>query len=535
MRNLDLSQPFVWLLQLGWPAGQVLRRSDRPVVVDVTATGGALAFEGGMPAVRWRWEAPLFDVAIGQGSLAIDLDLGPDAPGLAARRPMEGARAELALHRPGQPYEARQVVLRARVTRAVWGAPGQLVSIELDEELGDDTGMLFDETWVITTDDWADARDDAVGQPYPAPLGMPGVIRTTDGTLSVAGTPVHVVRLTTPTATDPITAVIAGGQIPALQVTILCAGTGISAERDVDVAVMRADGELRPYATVNLYPITDFNDSGAGLIADIDTDDFYAIWTYGGATSTTDQSRGLLGAGEILEWALRRSTLRIDWARVAAARAWLDAYQVDTYLNEGITAWEWIRRVLVPMLPMSLTSGPDGVFPVLWRLDAEPHEAVVHLEVGRNCARASRDEPGDQDLYVEAQVGFGPDDADDGALQRTVTMGADEGDGGDRGTCLWSAHLAQDYEEAQAPTYNTGLDQTHDADTAWLHAIDVITRGRRGRLIELDVRPELAGLEQGDVALVTDAGRGWRGKVAIVQAVEIASAYIRVGLWISYQ
>lgn len=532
MRHLDLHRPWVWVLQLGWPMGQIVRLSSRPVDIACTATGRTYAFAGGLPAVRWRWEAPLFDVAVGQGSLTVDVDLGPDAVSWAQQRPLEGASAELAQHFVGEALEVRRKLLRARVARAVWGVGRQLVSLELEEDMGEDAGLLLDETWVVNTTDWANARDDALDQPYPIPYGKPGAFRDTEGAAIIAGTPALVVRRTTPVAVDPVTAVVAGCHVEAIQVTILDATTGGSAARTVSNSSMESGGERRHYASVNITegPIGDF-DLGASF-ATVD-DDFYVAWNYSGAALTLDRQRALSGAGELLEQILMASTLRIDRGRLAAARSYLDAYSIDTYLNEEITSWDWVRRVLVPLLPMSLVSGPDGIFPVVWRLDAQVHEAVAHLEVGRNCTRASRDEPGDQTLYVEARVGFAPDDADSGALQRIVVMGADDGDGGDRGTCLWSVHLAQGREEA--PTYTADLDQSHDADTAWLHGLDVLGRGRGGRLVEFDVGLELGGLEQGDVVTITDAERSWSGRVGLVQAVEIASAYVRVALWLRYQ
>lgn len=544
MRPLDLRRPWVWTLVVAWPSeagGEVLRLSSRPVTL-TTAAGQAIPFDGGLPALKWKWEAPLYDVAVGQATLSVDVELDDGYALLAERDPLEEHACELSAAYLDGTWEERTRIFVGTVRRAVLGLDGQRATLELIEQAFEDAGVLVDAGEAINAVDFPDAPDDSIGKVPPLVIGTPGAYRSATGAATTPGSPAFPVRITTPVANTPAALLIAGHHVDAASVTVYDATTQVSASRDVVNTSLGTGPGRRLYAYVDLIDgaLADFD--SASVTATL-ADDWYIIWDQGGALLTADRTRALVGAGELLAEVLTLSSLPVDRPATLAARAWLDQYQISTYADETISPWEWLRRVLLPLVPVSITSGPDGLYPVAWAPDTGADEAVVALEVGRNCWRASRDEPADTAALVAVSVAFAPD-ADSGDYQRTITVSAamptdDDGDGvtdPDTGTCRYAQAAAMRLGIDSAATAAEELDQVHDADTASRYAAERLQRSwRAGRVVDFDLAPELAGLQQGDVVTLTDDERGWSGRVVRVQAVEWASAYPRASLYVPYQ
>lgn len=523
MRRLHLSGSWVWLLTIQWPTGQAVRLSSRPCALS-TRAGTLLRYRGGLPPVRWRWEAPLFDVAVGQAGLSLDVDLGDRHAHQAATRPLEGARVEVAAVALGAPFDQRMKVLVGRVRRAVLGVAGQRASLDLTEEIYDDQGLLLRPGAIVTVADWPDAAADAVGRALPLVMGAPGLYRGTDGEGTTAGSPGLVLKTTTWLAEVPCG--IACHEVSAETVTVLNVTTGERSTRPVANNRTGTGSARQAYASVDLHPLTDFDGDSAATV----DDDWWIIWDQGGGGWLDEtRTRAARGADELLPLALTRSMLKVDAGRCGSARVDLAPYQLDTYVDDpNMRPWDWIRQVLLPVCPVSVVSGPAGLYPVPWRVRGGTDQVVAHLVVGKNCARASRDEPADIDPIASVRVGFAPDGAT-GTAQRTLVVGPDDADGNDQSTSLWAVRAGHRTQAEEAVT----LDAVHDADTGWLVAHDrLMWAGMRGRLIELDATPDLAGLDLGDVVAVTDSARSWAGRVALVQAVELAGAYPRLALFV---
>jgi hypothetical protein len=86
----------------------------------------------------------------------------------------------------------------------------------------------------------------------------------------------------------------------------------------------------------------------------------------------------LRGAGDVLTWALEQSGYRVDWGMVAAAAPWLNQYKIDTIISARVKVSDWIQQQLLPLLPVSMMTGPDGIYPLVWRgNDVGPEDCVV--------------------------------------------------------------------------------------------------------------------------------------------------------------
>ncbi len=76
------------------------------------------------------------------------------------------------------------------------------------------------------------------------------------------------------------------------------------------------------------------------------------------------------GAGDVLLWMLRRSTVPVDRRRFAALRERLNQYIVGGYVNAEARPWDWVVDHLLPILPLSIVGGPAGSYPILWPIRA---------------------------------------------------------------------------------------------------------------------------------------------------------------------
>ena len=103
----------------------------------------------------------------------------------------------------------------------------------------------------------------------------------------------------------------------------------------------------------------------------------------GGVSEKYD--RGLTGAGQIVRFALAKSSVRVDWRRTSPALAVLDRTPLAGYWNEQCEPWQWLVDNVFPLLPCSWVAGPHGVYPVIWRMDATPYDCDARLTDGLDC------------------------------------------------------------------------------------------------------------------------------------------------------
>jgi hypothetical protein len=93
----------------------------------------------------------------------------------------------------------------------------------------------------------------------------------------------------------------------------------------------------------------------------------------------------MLTAGELLRWILERSSKPVDWTRARGPLGQLSAYKLAGYWDQSVSPWAWAGDNLSPLLPVSIRSGPEGVFPAIWRIDATAADAKYHLVDGLDC------------------------------------------------------------------------------------------------------------------------------------------------------
>ena len=98
-----------------------------------------------------------------------------------------------------------------------------------------------------------------------------------------------------------------------------------------------------------------------------------------------DYQGGLVGAGSIIRWAMEQTSITVDWRRTLPAFAQLDLYELGGFWDQSCSPWEWVAENVLPLLPCTWIPGPDGLYPVVWRLDATASTANARLIDGVTC------------------------------------------------------------------------------------------------------------------------------------------------------
>lgn len=386
----SLSARYRWLITLTI-GGRVVRLStDGPVTITGN-DGTAYEFAGGLGAANYARSLDLWASSPAPRSMSFEALLDFDIAQQVARGvALFAAEAELAQWYEGQTWERRRVVLRGLVSEPAYGVQGDPFSFAIREDPGADLALVPPSSWAVDLNTWAEAGTTGpdpgiVGAVYPLVIGAPGRavgVGTTSASLSdvVPATPALLVRRDTAgTATANHDILICGGKAPATRVTIYNA-TDPGKTFSTTTLIKGADVLGQPVTYVN--PDTSGNSPDEG-------DQLYTIWdpTAGGGTQNPFGTGALRGAGDVIRWALASSTVRYDHSRLSELSI-LNSLNIDTFINAPSSPWAWVLSEVIPLLPVTVGTGPDGLFVAPWLATAATaDQAVEHLEEGRNCTR----------------------------------------------------------------------------------------------------------------------------------------------------
>jgi len=419
-----------WLLTVEW-AGLTIRLADDQLDV-VTEAGTSLQYDAGLDAVELTEAISLLGDSVGQLSIPIEFLAPPGqsiAERIAAGDDFSSARGELARWVEGTTYEERRVVLSGRLSDPEYGGDDEPVSTSLEEVLYEDTSIIPAATLATSSTTWphADSLSDAwIGTTYPIIIGRPGTVDTDIGPQGwVPGAPAlwvdhradfHTARMGYhPAISSGLILVVAGHHVGATRVNL---------NTDQDTTGIRApvyngfDAFGQPIAFVAWYAeitstgtdpyeydlagvYTDENVDSDGITAyglgSVDIDDSYQaaeqLPVYVGWYDPISSGGGVEAggrlvreAGDVLEYLLGLSSLAVDRGRLAAAKPALSRYLLDGCISARVSPWDVLRDEILPLLPVSLVSGPSGLYPVVWRYDARPEDADHVLDADADPA-----------------------------------------------------------------------------------------------------------------------------------------------------
>jgi hypothetical protein len=288
--------------------------------------------------------------------------------------PFSAAIGELSLWKVGESFDNRQVIARGPVSDPWYGAEGEPISLSIEENPFDDSVLFPSSLQVVSSETViAAGTEGAVGEYYPMIFGNPGVFLSELGDeKAVAG------------SNAPIRASVGGATS-----NIVIAGHAI--ELPVSLIVVNSDGDSVTFtsthasAPINIEVDNLGNEITTCNLGTASTDfksasEFYCRWDGSGA-------RGLMSgesrAGRILEFLLvERSSLRVDAGRMAIAAKKLNDYLFDFQIQDSASVWEFIDSEMIPLLPISFLASSEGIYPVVWDLEATPKDARIEIVAG---------------------------------------------------------------------------------------------------------------------------------------------------------
>lgn len=519
--------PFRWLLTLTI-GGRVVRLTtgDSDQHLTVTGNDGELyEFVGGLGEVSYERLLDLWNASASPRSQSFEVFLDFDIAQAVARGvPVYAAEGELAQWYEGTSWEQRRRVLFGQLEEPVYGEQGDPFSFALSEDPGDDQalepspsktvaeGVTFLESGNIGPD------PGIIGAVYPTVIGTPGQAKTigttSTGGLSeeVGGTPALLVRRDGTGASTTLTdyrVLIAGHQVAATSVKIWNKTTGIT---------WSATPQLARDLLGNVYSYV--NPPSAG-VKPLEGEELYAIWdpTTGGGLRNSFAPGTLRGAGDVIRWALNASTLRIDRSRLSELKA-LNGFLVDSHINVPSSPWSWVSSNLLPLLPVSVGTGPDGLFVVPWlHTSLRKDQAVDVLEHKRNCVRAgdvvytSRSE-----VLNDLTIRFGRA-ADTGsyALRRRVSGDNYDSADPDSRPEFWCRRSRSLFGRRSASFDTAAVFDTATAEAMLGHLARRHSFPRRELLVTLG--RDLDWLRPGDVVLYADTGLHLTEAIALVGSI----------------
>jgi hypothetical protein len=488
-----------YLLDFDW-GGDVYYLSDGAVDVEQTFDGADYTYTAGLEfdrAVRDR--SDLFRRSPEERKQAAVVHLAGlvDVPArVAAGHSLRAATGRLWAWIEGT--DSRQLLLDGEVREPVYGSPGNVHAVEftLTENPNEDRALLPDNARAKVLDDvtWS-ARDEAIeAEWYPMVIGKPG--NAGDGTVLtlpfVYATPAQFVD----TGADLL--LVADGEVGTGKVRVKNFTTNGAANLDL---VATADSLGRRVAVVDFTGASWTPTSTAPSAGD----DLWVAWDVtSGGTRGLDGST-LEGAGDVVEFFLARSTLRYDAGRIAAIKPRLNAYTLAGYIQPGpderLSPWEWLRSEVLPLLPVGIRSGPEGIYLVLYDPDASDAVAILDTEI--NCERESAIADEDGDRYSEIRFAYeyrGEEDKPNAVAVVTGSevVAAQEGITVDPYLAAGRAQFGERVLEAKSA-------MVYDSDTATRIASWMARRyALPSRTVSYDVDPVLAWIEPGDVVELTD-------------------------------
>ncbi len=447
----------------------------------------------------------------------VALSIGTVLPGVSvAKMVAEGhdlgsAVAELSQWIEGTKYEDRRVVLRGHFVDPEYGGDGEPINVSIQSNAFEDAGLVPLATHTITETTWPLAADAALGAAYPFVFGK----QPNSGAGQTGLNQAYLVRSTANAGIGNEMLLVCSHDVQATTVNVF------SDSNNAALGVSRVADGLGQYVTV-IGP-------GLGALTFTDDDEFRVIWDQGntGAHWNRQRTGPLSGAGDVLEHLLSLTTLEVDWGRIAAAKAYLNRFQLCGYIAEGVSPWEYITANLSPILPMSVVVGADGLYVIPWKYEATAKDIVDALDVD-NDPSIERDGPvayeGDPaDLVNEFKLRYAIEGRS-GDARATIVLGADrDPDDPYSAESVFCKVSQQRYGKRTEETESTVI---YDDATAglvvswWARAKSLPTR-----TVTYLVGEDRAWLERGDVVALTDSELYFAGTVGLIENV----AYLEDG------
>ncbi len=494
-----------WVLALTWAGGTFYISTARLNIANGSDTIATTSDLVDAPSVEealevWSVEAPRL-------SVPLSFLLPVDVPALIAEgHALDGAVGELSQWADGTDWSSRRVVVRGQLVDPEYGAAWEPITCSLEEMVADTQTTLPLETIIIQ--DWL----------AQAIAGLSSRALSSNVIPMVWGTPGN--------GTEPGSpAPLIGSSGTFVYVAVACHYCEASSVSLVDASGTQESFPLQyedvryQFGSRRGFPIVAYvsvNTFSSSLNLD---DDLGVIWD-DGAALVDESSQAVRGLGDLLAHVFRRSALRVDWGRVDGARAALNQYRTDGYINEPVPLGEYVTSVLAATFPFAMAAGPGGVYPYLWPVYPPASAAIAALDTGVDpeLERASRiSYEGSEEIATHVEVAYGWNPLRE-AYTKARRVAGEVTTADDLRTTI--KQLVGPF--ARYGTRRKVLETTvvHDDATAIKVGISQAARyGQPSRLVEYEAPQRYGWLRRGDLVTLTDAEIAAVSQVCLVEGV----------------
>lgn len=260
----------------------------------------------------------------------------------------------------------------------------------------------------------------------------------------------------------------------------------------------------------------------------------------------TDEGGGMVGedgavvrgAGDVLTYLLRQTGLPVDAGRCAAAASLLNGFKIDCAIDSRTKVWEWLQANLLPLLPVSITTGAAGLYPVCWRFDATASDAKFRLDADADptIVRASRVKVDSSKVANRFRLNFCVNRRTNNALQwRGLDASYSSSNASVRGSYICGVSQARYRTARDSGIRDDEMTTSIIWDVATADAI-LDVRARAYALARRTVDYVISGeeydaLEVGDIVTLTHAEIGADDTVCLVRELQVdASGLVGVSL-----
>jgi len=498
----------VWLFEMVW-GGKTYRLSTQAITLSTAS--GTLSFEGGLDTPEWIETLDRLSVTSEGQSVSMEIIIMENV----AKRRREGfglgsATGELSMVmvKSGvsqQDYSERFRMVSGSISQPQYSdplKPSGWMAFTLEELPYSDAGSFIDPSARVNKTTWPNLDEEIDGVTFPIVFGQPGLWLNSEGTTKKGkGSPAY--RVDAGAGSEKL--LIAGHHVKSATVRVF-EGTS----NDVLTVTNEIDGLGQQVATADLSAATSISKTAK---------EYWVCWDSDTAKENIYASRDFEGAGDICRWALNLSTIPVDSGRWAAVAQYLNRYKLGGFINDpSVTPWEWLSDNVIPLLPISVRRGPDGLYPIIDDPDVAPKTKITAgegwLRISPVQVETRPDEMVNSITIEFASVG--------GSHKRSVTMtGNRDSANPDEFTSLYSNVSFRRYGSRSESITS---DVVFDTSTA----IRIVSeKSRRQGLVVESVTYECAAhwgwLNAGDKILVTDddlsllqvptivIGREWTG------------------------
>ena len=397
----------VWLLTLTI-RGRRYRFSTEPLAVDNAEElqgPPVVQYLSGLSFLEYEDTIGLFDSESSSREVSVSvLFQQGQAAGWTAisdtRRDLGEATGELSLHIEGDNLADREIIVSGHLGSPTHGSRFEPVDFTIIESDWLDPALLpapgakvHRKTWPKSLAGGHDMRrdDQAKGQHYPQIFGDPGKYPPAEwwgkGSGYMPMTPALMVKIDTTdedNRAQPATLLLAGHATYLPAVPLVNIYNETKRRWFTATPALTADSLGRTVTTTTTLA------AGPGAANYIEPGDgLWVAWTAAGGVPNKHETGPARGAGEIIDYLLGFSKLRIDTLRGRSVLLEVDGFALDFWTNEPRAPFDIIKEDILPLLPLSPQIRQEGLGFVYWRWDAVAADAVATLDVGQELGERS--------------------------------------------------------------------------------------------------------------------------------------------------